>query len=221
MKQLLLSAAASVVALSSSALAGIGADVSVGTPGVSANVHYQVTPLVTLRGGVNFLEFELEEYEFDGIEYDADLGFTQLGGFVDLHPMMNGFTISGGILVGERTIELTATPTMPVEIGGQTFDPNDVGSLVGSADFGNSSYYAGIGWDSTTHGLLPVAFVLRAGFLITDSPEIALSNVGGTVDPLIQAQIDAELANEVDQLQSDFEDFEFYPMISVGIGFGF
>ncbi|GGY38189.1 hypothetical protein [Parvularcula lutaonensis] len=221
MKRLLLTAAASVAALSSSALAGIGADVSVGTPGVSGNVHYQVTPFVTLRGGANFFEFEMEDMEFDGISYDVDFGFTQLGGYVDLHPMMNGFTVTGGMLFGERQIELSATPVDPVEIGGQTFSASDVGSLVGSANFGDTSYYAGVGWDSTTHGLMPVSFVIRAGVLMTDSPEISLVNVGGSTDPIIQSQIDAEIATEINQLQSDFEDFEFYPMVSIGIGFGF
>ena len=221
MKRLVLAATASVLALSGAASAGIGADLSVGTPGVSGNVHYQITPFITLRGGYNYFEYELDDEEFDGISYDADLDFSQAGGFIDIHPFMNGLTISGGALFGERILDLSATPTEDIEIGDQTFTAAEVGSLVGSANFGDQSYYAGVGWDTTTHGLMPIAFVLRAGVLITDSPAITLNNVGGSIDPLIQAEIDAELLEEIDQLNNDFEKFEFFPMISFGIGIGF
>lgn len=221
MKHVIFAAAASFIALSGAAFAGVGADVSVGTPGVSGNVHMQFTPLITLRAGVNYFDFEMEDQEFDDISYDAELGFTQVGGYVDLHPFMNGFNISAGALFGERSIDLTATPMMDIEIGDQTFTAQEVGVLRGAADFGDMSYYAGIGWDSTTHGLSPISFVVRAGVLMTDSPNVSLINEGGTIDPLIQAEINAELANETAQLQTDLEDFEFFPMISIGIGIGF
>jgi hypothetical protein len=217
----MLTAAVSAAALLASAQAGIGADLSVGTPGVSGNIHFQVTPLVTLRGGYNLFDFEFEDQEYDDISYDADLGFTQFGGFVDVHPFMNGFTVTGGVLFGDRTVGLTATPTENLEIGGQVFTAEQVGRLEGGADFGDQAYYAGIGWDSTTHGLMPVAVVIRAGVALTDSPTITMRNVGGSVDPLVQAEIDRELEQEISDLQSEFEDFEFFPMISVGIGFGF
>ncbi len=221
MKRLGFAVAASAIALIASASAGIGADLSVGSPGVTANAHFQVTPFITLRGAYNFFEYELEDQDYDGIVYDADLDFTQFGGFVDVHPFMNGLTITGGLLTGGRSLDLSATPTEDVEIGDETFSPDEVGSLVGGADFGDTSYYAGVGWDTTTHGLMPIAFVLRVGLLMTDSPTIALNNVGGTLDPLIQAEIDAELEKEREQLISDFEEFEFFPMISIGIGIGF
>jgi hypothetical protein len=217
----ILCGAISALALAASAQAGVGVDVSAGTPGVSGNLHLQVTPLLTLRGGYNFFDFELDGQEYDDIVYDADLAFSQLGGFVDIHPFMNGFTVTGGVLFGERAVELTATPTENIEIGGQVFTAEEVGRLEGGADFGDQAYYAGIGWDSTTHGLMPVSLVIRAGVALTDSPAVTMRNVGGSMDPLIQAEINRELEQEVADLQSEFEDFEFFPMISVGIGFGF
>jgi hypothetical protein len=214
-------AAASTLSLLSAAQAGIGADVTAGTPGVSGSLHFQVTPFVTLRGSYNFFEFDFDEQEIEDILYDAAVDFSQVGGFVDVHPFMNGFTVTGGVLLGERRVDLNATPTEGVEIGGFVFRPEEVGSLEGHASFGDTSYYAGIGWDSTTHGLMPVSFVVRAGVAMTDSPSVVMRNVGGIDDPMIQAEIDRALQDEIAELESDFEDFRFFPMLSVGIGVGF
>jgi hypothetical protein len=223
MKRLLLCAAASLTLAGGQAAAGIGADVSVGTPGISGNLHFQVTPLVTLRGGYNFFEFDLEDQEWDDINYDAELNFSNLGGYVDLHPMMNGFTLTAGAVVGERDVSFTSRPLEPIEIGDTFFQPEQVGELVGNTGFGDVGYYAGFGWDSTTHGLSPVSLVLRAGVLMTQAPEISLISRGGLADsdPMVRAMLDAELAQEAQSLESDFENFRFFPMISIGIGFGF
>lgn len=221
MKHFTLAASISALVLAGAAHAGIGVDGTVGTQGLSANGHFQASPFITLRAGVNLLEFELQDMEYDDLSYDVDLNFSQFGGYVDFHPMMNGLTVTGGLLVGERSVDLISRPTTSVLIGDVSFNPDDVGELVGSADFGDTAYYAGLGWDSTTHGLLPVAFVIRAGLIVTDSPTIDLFNRGGTVDPIIQAELDAEIEREKAALQDDLEDFRFYPVISVGLGFGF
>ncbi|MEM9809942.1 MAG: hypothetical protein AAF788_01840 [Pseudomonadota bacterium] len=201
----------------------IGADLSIGTPGISGNVQWQVTPFVTLRGGINYFEFELDDLDFDGIEYEAEFDFTNIGLYVDFHPFMNGFTVSGGYLFGDRTINLDSRPTRAIEIGDQTFTPEEVGELLGEADFGDGGLYGGIGWDSTTRGLLPVAIVVRAGLVVTDAPDISLVSRGGLAesDPTLQARLNAELAEEIQGIEDDADSFRYYPMISVGIGFGF
>jgi hypothetical protein len=68
---------------------------------------------------------------------------------------------------------------------------------------------------------MPVSFVVRAGVAMTDSPSVVMRNVGGIDDPMIQAEIDRALQDEIAELESDFEDFRFFPMLSVGIGVGF
>lgn len=225
MHRILLGAASAAMACAASAQAGVGVGVdgSIGTQGGSANLHWQVTPFLTLRGGANFLEFEVQEQEFDDIQYDVELNMTQFGGYVDVHPFLNGFTLTGGMLSGERTVQLLATPTQAVEIGDFLFTPDQVGTLLGEADFGNQSYYGGIGWDSTTHGKGPVSLVIRLGVIMTDSPELSLDSIGGLAesDPLLGALLDAAIEDEIAQLESDFEDLRFYPVLSLGLGIGF
>ena len=223
MRRFLLSAAGAALASSAVAHAGFGVDGSLGTQGASANLHWEVTPFLKLRGGANFLEFEVSEQEFDDIEYEVELNMTQFAGYVDVHPFRNSFALTAGLLSGERTVQLLSTPNEPVEVGDLIFTPEQVGTLVGEADFGGFSYYGGIGWDSTTHGLSPVSLVIRLGVIITDSPEITLDSVGGLADtdPLLEELLDASIEQEIGQLEDDLEDFRFYPVVSIGLGFGF
>ncbi|MEE4209804.1 MAG: hypothetical protein V2I43_11110 [Parvularcula sp.] len=204
-----------------SANAQVGADASIGTQGLSFQAQAKILPVLVLRGGVHALDFEIEDREFDGIDYDVELGFTQFGGYADLHPFANGFALTAGILLGERQFDLTAAPTEDVEVGDVTFSPEEIGTLVGSADFGDQAFYAGFGFDNTVYGQSRFTIVFRAGVILTDEPEISLDNVGGIQDPLIQAEIDAELARERASLQDDAKDFKAYPAINIGLGFRF
>ncbi|MEO1043751.1 MAG: hypothetical protein AAFX52_15830 [Pseudomonadota bacterium] len=201
----------------------IGADASVGTNGANVNVQLQMNPFITLRGGYNYFEFELTDVEWDDIKYDVELDFTQPAGFVDLHPFMNGFTVTAGYYLGDRTIDFTSTPTENVEIGGQIFTPEQVGELSGSGSFGDDGVYAGIGWDTTTRGVMPVSFVVRLGVILTDPPEVELLSQGGLgdSDPNLRAFLDEQLLIEAELIEDDIENLRYYPVLSFGFGFGF
>lgn len=225
MRRILMSSAAAVCAAITSASAGIGVDGSIGTAGASANVHVDVFPMVTLRGGVNFFDLEVEDVEFNSIEYDASVDFTQYGLYADLHPIpgFGAFTLTGGYLFGARSVNLVSTPLEPLQIGDAVFQPEEIGSLVGRGDLGNDGLYLGMGLDSTTRGLMPIGIVLRAGVIIGDSPNFSLRAEGGTAsqDDMLQAMLDEELAKEVQSLNDDAENLRFYPVLSIGIGIGF
>ncbi|MEO1659205.1 MAG: hypothetical protein AAFR65_15965 [Pseudomonadota bacterium] len=200
-----------------------GVDASIGSNGANVNLQMEVNPFITLRGGYNYFEFELTNVEWDDIKYDVELDFTQPAGFVDVHPFMNGFTISGGYMLGERALDFTSTPTQPVEIGGILFTPDQVGELVGTGSFGDGGLYAGIGWDATTRGVSPVSFVVRLGVIVTDPPEIDIRSQGGIADsdPALREFLDEQLFIEAQQVEDDLENLRYYPVLSFGLGFGF
>ncbi|MEM9286160.1 MAG: hypothetical protein AAGA39_09770 [Pseudomonadota bacterium] len=201
----------------------VGADASIGSNGANVNIQLQLNPFISVRGGYSYLEFELTNVEWDDIKYDVELDFSQPAAFVDLHPFMNGFTVTGGYVLGDRTLDFTSTPTQPVEIGGVFFTPEQVGELVGTGTFPGDGMYAGIGWDTTTRGVMPISFVVRLGVIVTDPPEIDLRSEGGLgdVDPNIRAFLDQQLFIEARQIEDDLEDLRYYPVLSFGFGFGF
>ncbi|MEM8985571.1 MAG: hypothetical protein AAGC95_02515 [Pseudomonadota bacterium] len=191
---------------------------NIGTTGVAADVQFKVNDFIVLRGGGNYLEFELNEETYDDIEYDAEIDFTNFAAFVDLHPFANAFTISGGVYVGDKGLSLDARPIEPVEIGGQTFTPEQVGSLVGDVDLEDAAPYLGLGFNNAfTGGRL--SFSAMAGVMFTGDPDVSLNSEGGILSD--SAVLRAELDAEEENLEADVDDFEFYPVLTIGLNIRF
>ena len=118
---------------------------NVGTTGVGFEAQLKLGPVFVLRANVEQLDHDIDE-SYDGIDYSGAFAFDTVGGFIDMHPMANGFLISGGAYVGDRDIALAATPTGPVNIGGQTYTPGQVGTLNGAIKLSGVAPFLGIGW---------------------------------------------------------------------------
>lgn len=189
---------------------GVGA--GVGTPGISIEGKAAVSENIVVRGSFSYLDYGLDE-EIDGIEYDGDLKLSNFGGFVDFHPFANGFNVSGGAFVGDKTLDIEATPATNVDIGGQTFTPAEVGTLVGDVQVNDFAPYLGLGYDNflTSENM---SFNVRLGVMFTGSPEATLESAGGTLssDPILRAEIEEEIQN----LEDDADDFKLFPVVSVG-----
>lgn len=137
MKTLLITAVIATALPATSALAQadgrFAVGVQVGTPGAGLQSQFALSPVVVLRGGYDVLKWDRDQ-TYKGIDYDAKIDFKSPGAFVDLHPFRNGFLISGGAYFGDRKVDLDATPTGNVNVGGATFTPAQVGTLTGRID---------------------------------------------------------------------------------------
>jgi len=186
----------------------------VGTTGGTVEGKYAPNNTVALRGNFNFLNFSVDE-EFDDIDYEGDFDATTFGGFVDLAPFQNGFILSGGAFIGDKTLDLDATPTTNVEIGGQVFSPTEVGTLTGQAELNSFAPYAGIGYDGFIAGSSDWSFNARAGVMFTGSPEVDLISANGTLsnNPLLRQELEAEIA----AIEEEADDYKYYPVLSIGV----
>ena len=70
--------------------------------------------------------------------------------------------------------------------------------------------YLGLGYDGTFQGFVPVSFFVTAGVLFQGSPSIVLTESTGAVP---QADLDAE----AQQFEDDASNFEYYPVIAIGL----
>ena len=140
--------AVALTALAGAAQAQVAIGANVGTPGVGVEAQLSLGPVFTLRGSIDRLGHDFDE-SYDGIDYGGDFDFDTVGAFIDLHPFANGFLISGGAYLGDRKIRLEAEPTVPVEIGGATFTPSQVGRLSGAIALSDLSPFVGVGFDNT------------------------------------------------------------------------
>lgn len=196
----------------------VAVGVTAGTTGVGAEVQFALGPIFVLRGAVDTLGYDLDE-TYDDVDYSGRFDFDTVGGFVDLHPLANGFFVSGGAYVGQRDIGLNATPSAPVNIGGQTFTPAQVGTLTGQIKLKDVAPFAGLGFDNTFTRSSRWGFRALAGVAWSDEPEVGLESTGGSLsnDPTFRAR----LAEERASIQSDVEDYGFYPVLQLGLNYKF
>ena len=194
----------------------------VGTTGVGAEVQFQVSPMITLRGGGDLLKYEQNDVETDDYDYDAELDFSTASAFVDLHPMDNPFFVSAGVYLGDRGVTVEGRPNRDLVIGGQTFTPAQFGRLVGEAEFGDAAPFLGLGWNNTFRTAGPIGFKVVLGATFGSDPTVDLRREGGTaLPPAIQAQFDAEVQQEEDDLERELENFKILPVVQAGVTYRF
>ncbi len=198
--------------------AGLAVSGSIGTTGGTIEGQAQITPWLQLRGGFNYFEYTVDEV-FDDVDYEGDLDLSTFGVFADLRPFSNSFIVTGGAYIGDKTLNMLAVPTTPVEIGGQTFTPAQVGSLQLDAEMEETAPFVGIGFDTTFQGSGNFGFRGVLGAMFTGTPTIDLQSVGGALsnDPAFLAEVENEEAN----LRSDIDDFEVYPVVQLGVSYRF
>jgi hypothetical protein len=186
--------------------------------GGSIEGQYALSDNFQLRGGYNFFEYGVDD-TWDDIAYDGDLDLSTFGAFIDFRPFGGSFFLSAGAFIGDKTLDMTATPTTDVEIGGETFTPEQAGTLNMLGELEETAPFLGLGWDTTFQGSGPWGFKFLLGVMQTGSPEVTLTSSGGILsnDPDFQE----ELANEEANLEADVEDYEYYPVIQAGVTFAF
>lgn len=205
-------------AMAQSSEPGVAVGATAGTSGVGLDVQIKVGPIFTLRGSLDRLTHSADE-SYDGVDYNADLTFDTVGAFIDMHPLANGLLISGGAYLGDRDIALAATPTGPVEIGGQSFTPGQVGTLGGAIKLQDLAPFIGIGWDDTFYRSGRWGFRAVAGVAWSDAPEVVLTSTGGSLSN--DAAFQARLRDESRNITDEAEGYGLFPVIQVGLNYKF
>jgi len=192
--------------------ADLGMGLRAGTHGLGAEFGVGFTPWFGLRAGASVLNVS-GDYDEQGIDYDGTLKLGGYGLWADFFPMKGTFRITAGVLSNRNAIELEAVPTAPIEIGGGTYDPSEVGTLNGNVDFDSTVPYLGIGWGNVARGKR-VGFLCDLGVIRQGAGDVALSASSGLVDP-------GDLAAEAAKIEDDIEDYELWPVISFGLSIRF
>lgn len=200
------------VALAQSSPLAVG--VNLGTPGVGAELKYQLNDSLVVRGSADWLSYS-RDTDYAGIPYEGKLKTATAGLFADWHPGGGAFLVSAGAYFGERKAEIDATPSGPVDIGGAVFTPAQVGQLTGSVEMSKFQPFLGLGFDNTFTSGSGWGFKALAGVAFSKDPDVQLNATGGTFsnDPTFQAA----LAREEADIQDDAKGFKYYPVIQIGV----
>jgi hypothetical protein len=201
-------------ALPADASAQLGLAGRVSTLGIGAEVSYRASRLVGLRAGGNWLRFT-RDGTVDEIDYEITPKLTNATALLDLFPFGGAFHLTGGLMVNGNEGRLDAVLNQPVQIGGKTYSPQEVGSLVGAVTFDDIAPYAGLGFA----GGGSVSFLFDLGVAFSGRPRATLAgntNLTGVDKAIFDANVELERM----ELQAEIDDREYlkyHPVVSIGI----
>jgi hypothetical protein len=199
---------------------GVGVTARVGTLGIGVDISKSFTSQVNGRLGFNFGNINVNRTD-SGINYDSQLNFSSVQLFGDYYPFTSSsFRVTGGLVAQNNKFSVTSKPSGSgtYTIDGTQYQASDVGTLSGEYKYGNSiAPYLGIGiGKSTNEGL---GFNADLGVMFTGSPKVSLnaSNPAFNNNPTTRTQLD----NQVRQTENDLKGFSVYPVLSIGLSYGF
>jgi len=201
------------------AWADVGVLLKAGTLGAGLDVSVGMSESLGLRLQANAGNYDTDVTASD-VDYNADLEFQSAGLLLDWHPFRGVFRVSAGAYWNGNQVSAVGRPTDGTyKINGVTYSSAEVGSLNGQIDVESAAPYLGIGFGSAPKAGRGLTFSLDVGVLYQSEPAVALSAVCGTTARC--AQLQSDVAAEQASLQEDAKDYQWYPVVSIGIGYRF
>jgi hypothetical protein len=204
-------AAVSIAAPAKAQDAGLA--IHLGSMGVGADAAVMVHHNVGLRASGNYFPFDVS-FNSSGIDYNLEMPSPQFLLLADLYPT-GSFRVSGGLMISSTSFDLSGKLDRPVDIGGMTYTPAEVGNLTGTIETRNVSPYIGIGFGNPTASR--VGFFLDLGVAFHGNPEASAAADGPVAS---QPGFRQDLDREVQDIQDDVENVIVYPVLSIGVSIG-
>jgi hypothetical protein len=208
----------------------VGVGVKVGTVGAGLEVSVALTDTINLRAALTSFDIDGEDETLsvgdDNAEVDidaelsADYGANAL--LVDWYPFDGTFHLTAGMVKNNGEVDITGTLIGSGSIDGQLINAGDLGEMTGEVSLGDSYQpYLGIGWGRKAGREPGFAVSLEIGVALLD-PEVDLEarvNAGGNFAS--QAELDATLRDAEKDAEDELDDFEIFPVLSLGINYAF
>jgi len=189
--------------------------VKAGTLGLGVEATWRPIRYLDFRIGANKFSYDDNGSEA-GIDYDTELDLQSFYATANLRPPLSPFRFTAGIVSNGNELNLASRSTSTFDIGGSTFTSAQVGQLQGGIQFDSVSPYAGVGFDFRLFDTLGLN--LDVGVLFQGTPQASLRATGPIAnDPTFLT----ELALEQQELQNSVDEYELYPVVSLGFSFNF
>ena len=209
---------------SNAAMADVAVGVRAGTFGVGADFDIGLTDTVNLRLGYNTLSYD-QTVEDTDVTYDGTLKIGAASAIIDWHALGGGFRVSAGAVQKGPKIDVTGVPSgnNTYEINGRVYTAAQIGSLKGTVEIGDSvAPYLGIGWGNTVDQDGRFTFLLDLGVIKTGTASASLDVLcGATVPTATCTQIRNDVNAEKAELEDALDDYQWYPVVSLGFAVRF
>lgn len=193
----------------------VAVGLSGGTTGAGIDATVRITDNFNAKLGYSgwkqSLEGEYNDLEV-GIDYDGTLDTSSFSLLVDYVPFKKFFRITAGVYNFNWAMNTNAIPNESYEIQGRTFSPERLGTLSADIEYENSlSPYLGFGLSNPVASGFPLKLSLDLGLLGSGAPGILMDG-SGLIGPT---------ADNADSFQEGMNEFEWYPVLKVGLSFAF
>ncbi len=202
---------------SSTATAG---DVAVGlkasTLGAGVEVTTNVVPaVVNARLLVSGFNYSKNITDTD-VTYDTKLKLLSAGLIADWYPLAGKFRLSGGLFYNGNKFSGNATPAAgTITFNNVTYTTAQVGTVNANIDFNSFAPYLGMGWGDAISSGSPFGFNLEVGALYQGKPKSSITTTGNV------AGLAANIAAEKRALDDALKNFQFYPVVAIGVNYKF
>lgn len=216
MKKLALAAILSTFTLPAFADATINAKLS--TLGFGVEAAFPLAQSVDARIGYNGYRYNFDETSTsNGVptNYSGDLKLNNAQVLADWHPWEGSFRISAGVIFNNNKFEMTAQPSgsNTINIGGTPYTVGAGETVNATVDFNKTAPYLGIGWGRTPKNS-GLSFTSDIGIVFQGKPK-------GSITTNIPGVSAADINRANTDLNDALDNFRYYPVISIGIGYTF
>ena len=209
---------------------GVGISLSP-TLGPGAEVAYEVTPRINIRGGFNFFSYTTN-FNNSGVSYGGTLKFESGEAHLDYF-LWHSLHVSPGVLFSTGNM-LSTNLSVPggntFSLSGTTYDSNSASPIAGTGTLKFNtvapSILFGIG-NLVPHGGHRFSMKFEIGGAYRGTPNIALNFTGSPCQqngtnclPVSSNQtFQTSVAAQQAKFNNDISFLKFYPIISLGFGF--
>jgi hypothetical protein len=188
-----------------------------GTLGIGPEITYRILPLIGVRASATFLGVSGHGHVSD-YNYEGHAHLSNFGGTVDLHPFGNGLRLSAGARsTAKDKIRFLGVATRTQTYGGVTYTPEEAGTLSGDVKTRRVSPVATLGYAASTRS--GISFGLDAGVMFHGRPRIASFDATPQLGTNPYAQ--PELAHQEQRIRDKVDNYPYYPVLQVSIGYRF
>jgi hypothetical protein len=195
-----------------------GVTAKIGTLGPGVELGHAFNDSFGIRLGVNKWNHSKDRTE-NGVDYDAKLKLSSFQLLADWYPFGGVFRVNAGLVSNGNKFTLTAKPSGSgtFTFNGVTYTSSQVGSVDGQVDFNKTAPYFGIGWGTSAGTGLTLSADM--GVLFQGKPKSKLSLVCGSA--VNCSQLTSDVNAEQAKLDDSLNNFRYYPVVSIGLGYRF
>jgi hypothetical protein len=219
MKKIVLTTALLGATLLANDISNNSIGVKIGTLGIGAEYTHKINDSFNARIGINGYSYSVDGTESD-IDYKIDLDLQTFEAIADYHPFENGFRISLGAMFNNNEINFKGKPKgTSYTINDVTYTATEVGSLDGKVYFDDIAPYAALGYAGQSGSW---TFTSELGAMYQGTPKSSLTVTCGSAVPVNTCnQLKADVAAEKVKFDEEIKDFEWYPVLSIGVAYRF